>query len=82
MQGSIQFATYESTGIGLDSSTANLLYDGYSFNSAIYMLVLDFIIFFLLGLYLDKVIPSQYGQYLKPFFCCSKSYWMPNEGRV
>ena len=62
MQGSIQFANYEGTGVGLDSSTVSVIYEEYSFNSALWMLFLDFLLFFLVGLYLDKVIPSDFGQ--------------------
>ena len=75
MQGSIQFANYESTGVGLDASTASVLYAEYSFNSALWMLLLDFILYFLIGLYLDKVIPSDFGQRLNPCFLCMPSYY-------
>ena len=75
MQGSVQFATYESTGVGLDSSTASVQYEGFSFNDSIYMLIFDFFLFFLLGLYLDKVIPSDFGQRLNPCFIFMPSYW-------
>ena len=75
MQGSIQFANYESTGVGLNSSTAAVIYDEYSFNSALWMLFVDFLIFFMMGLYLDKVIPSEFGQRLNPCFLCMPSYY-------
>lgn len=39
------------------------------------MLLLDFFIFFLLGLYMDKVIPSDFGQRLNPCFLCMPSYY-------
>ena len=61
MQGSAVFAQYEGTGAGLNKSTASVLYGNYSFDSALYMLLLDFFIFLLLGLYMDKVIPSDFG---------------------
>ena len=75
MQGSMQFANYEGTGVGLDSSTAAVVYDEYSFNTALWMLLLDFLLFFLSGLYLDKVIPSDFGQRLNPCFLCMPSYY-------
>ena len=62
MQGSKVFSQYETTGVGLDSSTANLLYNDYSFNTALWMLFIDFFLYFILGLYMDKVLPSTYGQ--------------------
>ena len=39
------------------------------------MLFFDFVLFFFLGLYMDKVIPSDYGQRLNPCFLCMPSYW-------
>ena len=75
MQGSIQFANYEGTGVGLDSSTANVIFNNYSYNSALWMLLLDFFLFFIIGLYLDKVIPSDFGQRLNPCFLCMPSYY-------
>ena len=75
MQGSVVFANYEGTGVGLDSSTASTMYQDYSFDTALIMLFVDFIVFFLLGLYLDKVIPSSFGQRLSPCFLCTPSYY-------
>ena len=61
MQGSVVFANYEGTGVGLNSSTSSVIYQEYSFNSALWMLAFDFVLFFMLGLYMDKIIPSDYG---------------------
>jgi ATP-binding cassette, subfamily A (ABC1), member 3 len=61
MQGSAVFANYEGTGVGLDASTCSTMYQDYSFNTALVMLLVDFLLFFVLGLYLDKVIPSDFG---------------------
>ncbi len=61
MQGSQVFANYEGTGVGLTSSTISVVYQEYSFNTALGMLLLDFVLFFVLGLYMDKVLPSSFG---------------------
>ena len=61
MQGSVVFANYEGTGVGLDISTSAVVFKNYSFNSALWMMTLDFVLFFSLGLYLDKVIPLNFG---------------------
>jgi len=81
MQGSNVFANYEGTGAGLNVSTASVLYQEYSFNTALSMLLFDFVLFFLLGLYLDKVIPSDYGQRLSPCFLCQPSFYGCCKGR-
>jgi len=75
MQGASVFANYEGTGVGLNSSTSSVTYMNYSFNTALGMLLFDFALFFLLGLYLDKVIPSDFGQRLNPCFLCMPSYY-------
>ena len=75
MQGSAVFAQYEGTGVGLGASTASVIFGNYSFDSALWMMLLDFFIFFLLGLYMDKVIPSDFGQRLNPCFLCMPSYY-------
>lgn len=75
MQGSVVFANYEGTGVGLNVSTSAVIYQNYSFDSALLMLFVDFILFFALGLYLDKVIPSDFGQRLGPCFLCTPSYY-------
>jgi len=61
MQGSAVFANYEGTGVGLNASTAATDFQEYSFNTALAMLIFDFFLFFTLGLYFDKVIPSDFG---------------------
>ena len=75
MQGSAVFANYEGTGVGLDASTTAVIYEEYSFNTALAMLLFDFFLFFFLGLYLDKILPSDFGQRLSPCFLCTPSYY-------
>ena len=75
MQGSVVFSNYEGTGVGLDYSTSSVIYQNYSFNTALYKLTFDFVLFTALGLYMDKVIPSDFGTRLSPFFLCMPSYW-------
>ena len=75
MQGSVVFANYEGTGVGLNMSTSAVIFQEYSFNTALFMLLLDFILFFTLGLYMDKIIPSAFGQRLSPCFLCTPSYY-------
>jgi len=69
------FANYEGTGVGLDASSASIIYYNYSFDSALFMLLVDFVLFAAIGLYLDKVIPSEFGQRLNPCFLCMPSYY-------
>lgn len=75
MQGSVVFANYEGTGAGLNAGNAGIIYEEYSFNTALWMLCFDFVLFFFLGLYMDKVIPSDFGQRQNPCFLCMPSFW-------
>ena len=51
------------------------MYYNYSFVTSLWMLFLDFVVFTALGLYLDKVIPSNFGQRLNPCFLCMPRYY-------
>ena len=39
------------------------------------MLIVDIILYFLLALYLDAVIPAEYGQRKPPYFIFMPSFW-------
>ncbi|CAH1274359.1 ABCA5 [Branchiostoma lanceolatum] len=45
----------------------------------IIMLIIDDVLYLLLALYLDKVIPGAYGKNLPWYFCLSPSYWRGRE---
>jgi len=61
------------TEVGLNFSTGSVVYQNYSFRGGMLMLLFDCIFWGLLGLYLDQVVPSQFG-IAKPwnFLCKSK----------
>ena len=61
--------------MGLTESTVAIVFQNYSFNTALFMLFLDFFIFLLLGLYLDKILAFGFGYRLNPFFPCMPSYY-------
>ena len=39
------------------------------------MLIVDSVLYFLLALYLDAVIPAEYGQRKSPYFIFMPSFW-------
>lgn len=60
------------TGEGLTFSTLDKVYQGFSFRGGLLMLVVCNIVWNFLGLYLDQVIPSQFGV-AKPWnFMCKR----------
>jgi ABC-type multidrug transport system ATPase subunit len=74
-QGAAAFGQYESQGVGITIGRLFEQYDGYSVGDAIGMLLFDTFYLFLLGSYLEKVLPGEYG-ITKPWYfplvcCCS-----------
>ncbi|NXC42520.1 ABCAA protein, partial [Penelope pileata] len=74
----------EKYGIGV--SFSNLMEESYFLLSTYLMLIFDSVLYLLLAVYFDKVLPGKYGIPAPPFFCLKPSYWMrswrgsPREG--
>ncbi|NXK89914.1 ABC8B protein, partial [Formicarius rufipectus] len=57
-------------------SFSNLMEEAYFLFSTYIMLVFDSVLYMLLALYFDKVLPGKYGIPDPPFFCLKASYWV------
>lgn len=68
------FGSLEGNEIGLTYSNATMEIYNYTFVKGLYMMVISFVSFTLLGLYLDKVLPKKYGEQRCPWFCLSKRF--------
>lgn len=68
-------ANAEETGEGVQFSTIDTLSDNYRLSTALMMFVFDTILYTILGLYFEKVMPKEYGTSLKWYFPVSPSYW-------
>jgi ATP-binding cassette subfamily A (ABC1) protein 3 len=72
-------AGYEAIGIGLDWETAQSeQFHNYIFIDGLEMLLLDFVIYTLLGIYIDNVWPREVGVRRSPFYVCdmlTPTYW-------
>ena len=55
------FANYEGNGIGITHDNIHVEYENFAFVDSLRMLLFDFVLYFVLGLYLDKIIPSDFG---------------------
>ncbi|NXX41500.1 ABCAA protein, partial [Tricholaema leucomelas] len=64
----------EKYGIGFTFS--NLMEESYFLFSTYIVLLFDSILYLLLALYFDKVLPGKYGIPEAPFFCLKPSYWL------
>ncbi|NXI63370.1 ABCAA protein, partial [Anseranas semipalmata] len=71
---------------GIGFSFSNLMEESYFLFSTYIMLIFDSVLYLLLAMYFDKVLPGKYGIPDPPFFCLKPSYWMrsrrgcPGEG--
>ncbi|EQC39078.1 hypothetical protein SDRG_03286 [Saprolegnia diclina VS20] len=68
-------AASEGVSVGITHSTANTVYSNYRFQGGLGMLVLDFFLYALLAMYLEQVVPKDYGTPQKWYFPFSPSYW-------
>ena len=66
-------ADYEYAQVGVTS--ANLYEGEFSFAGVMSMMLFDSLLYLLLFLYLDRVLPSKYGARAHPLFCLRPSYW-------
>ncbi|XP_055583804.1 ATP-binding cassette sub-family A member 10-like isoform X1 [Falco cherrug] len=60
---------------GMGFSFSNLMEESYFLFSTYIMLVFDSVLYMLLAMYFDKVLPGKYGIPDPPFFCLKPSYW-------
>jgi len=73
--GADAIADYEFGGVGLQWDNID---DGaFSFLGCLQMLFVDIILYGLLAVYFDKVLPGEHGIALSPFFFLQRNYWFP-----
>ena len=81
-QGIDQMVNYEAVGIGVTTETVAVFSDNYSFVTALLMLFLDIILWYLLWIYLEQLLPAS-GSIRAPWFFLQPSYYSASKlGRV
>jgi len=81
--GSVAYVNYETGGSGVSFGNARRLVNNYRFSTALMMFVIDAVIYGILGLYLDNVIPNANGVSKPLYFFLTKQFWTGNyEGKV
>ena len=68
---------FEGAQTGVTPGNGNVDLNNFSYTKTMGMLLLDFIALLLLALYLEKVVPQQYGLSLPFYFPLQPSYWCP-----
>ncbi|CAK4248260.1 unnamed protein product [Aphanomyces euteiches] len=68
-------AQSEGNGVGIASGNASEEINNFKFTSALAMLLFDTVLYTLLGLYFERVVPKDYGVTEKWYFLVSPSYW-------
>ncbi|NXE01436.1 ABCA9 protein, partial [Chaetorhynchus papuensis] len=61
---------------GIGFSFSNLMEEAHFLFSTYVLLVFDSVLYLLLALYFDKILPGKYGIPDPPLFCLKASYWM------
>ncbi|KAK3578304.1 hypothetical protein CHS0354_004209 [Potamilus streckersoni] len=64
--------------VGMNFETASSKGD-FPLASSMTMLAVDVLLYFFLAVYLDNVVPGEYGPRYPPWFIFTKSYWCPLE---
>ncbi|CAK4080257.1 unnamed protein product [Aphanomyces euteiches] len=74
--GNSTLANVEGVSTGLTAENANSAYSNYRFQGGLGMMVFDAILYSLLALYLQEVIPQEYGTPKKWYFPLQPSFWL------
>lgn len=69
------YAGFESANVGIHNATINEWYFNYTYLEGLIELAVSLPLFTFLGLYLDKVLPREYGRSEKWYFLCQPTFW-------
>ena len=69
---------FEGAQVGVHRDNANTPLNNFDYTSTMGMLLLDFVGLIILALYLQRVVPQQYGLRLPWYFPLQPSYWFPS----
>lgn len=72
-EAAIILAGYELSGIGINMKNADDIYEKLSFNQCLWSFLISFVLWMLLGIYLEAVLPKEYGTKRHPCFMFHRS---------
>ena len=73
---------FENNGVGLTANTIDTEVGNITFTWCLIMLAIDCVVYFVLGWYFGQVWPSEFGVRRKPWFLCTKRYWVTAEPKA
>jgi ATP-binding cassette subfamily A (ABC1) protein 3 len=65
-------AAFEGSRVGSDFRNIYSKVGGYSVATGFKMLCIDSVLFYMIGIYLDQVLPDNFGRRKHPLFCCMR----------
>ncbi|OQR91076.1 ATP-binding Cassette (ABC) Superfamily, partial [Achlya hypogyna] len=68
-------ANAEANSLGITFGNVNEPYQNFRFATSLYYMAFDIVLYTLLGLYFEKVVPKDYGITEKWYFFASPAYW-------
>lgn len=72
---------FEGSSTGTQFSNWDLAYQNYKITGFIGMMMFDFVFFWLLGWYLENVLPHEWGVKRSVCFCFTRRYWCSSRKR-
>jgi len=69
---------FESVSQGVTNENFSTQTSNFAMSQAFGMLIADFFLYLLIALYFERVIPSEWGSHLPPWFCFLSSWWCGN----
>mmetsp|Transcript_7608 Transcript_7608/g.12112 ORF Transcript_7608/g.12112 Transcript_7608/m.12112 type:complete len:1794 (-) Transcript_7608:303-5684(-) len=75
--GAQQISLFESAQQGITFQTIGTMENNFTFATCLGMLIFDFVLYIVLAVYAERVLPTEWGVSLPPWFCCLPSFWCP-----
>jgi ATP-binding cassette, subfamily A (ABC1), member 3 len=76
------YAAFESANVGITNTTVNEWYYNYTYLEGLCCLLVSIPLLTLIGLYLDKVLPREFGRTEPWYFACTPSFWCPKQRKM
>ena len=68
---------FETSGIGIGFNNWDTVFKGWSVKDGMIMMAIDNVIWMVIGIYLEMVMPKEFGKPVKPWFMFLPSWWCP-----